>query len=86
MKRVEIPGFVPEILNDPSVGLLRADEQVFDAMVKGWRSQMLARGLAIGTIDVRDRILRRFQCFTGEFPWTWRPVDVDDFLADRVIG
>lgn len=81
-----VPGFVPRLLSDPSVGLFRADERVFDAMVDGWRAQMLARGLTTGTIENRCRLLRRFQTFSGEFPWQWRPVDIEDFLAERRSG
>ena len=28
------------------------------------------------------RVVGRFQVFTGDYPWTWRPVDVEDFLAE----
>lgn len=31
------------------VGLFRADDRVFDAMLDGWRAQMLARGLTTQT-------------------------------------
>jgi integrase/recombinase XerD len=77
-----VPGFVPRRLSDPSVGLFRADERVFDAMLDGWRAQMLAWGLTTATIDGRCRLVRRFQRFTCEFPWSWRPVDVEEFLAE----
>lgn len=30
--------------------------------------------------------MRRFQQFTGEFPWHWRPVDIEEFLAERRSG
>lgn len=43
----ELPGFIPHILRADDVSLLRADETVFNAMVDGWRAQMLARGLAV---------------------------------------
>jgi len=81
-----VPGFVPRILSDPTVGLFRADERVFDAMLDGWRAQMLARGLTVATIDGRGRLIRRFQNFTGEFPWQWRPLDIEEFLAERRSG
>ncbi|WP_234757548.1 hypothetical protein [Arthrobacter alkaliphilus] len=32
------------------------------------------------------QLLERFQRFTGEFPWQWRPADIDDFLADLRSG
>jgi integrase/recombinase XerD len=38
----ELPGFIPRILRAHDVSLLRADETVVDAMVDGWRAQMLA--------------------------------------------
>ena len=34
-----LPGFIPRVLSDPAVGLFRADERVFDAMLDGWRAQ-----------------------------------------------
>ncbi|MCA0291524.1 MAG: hypothetical protein LCH82_07765 [Actinobacteria bacterium] len=30
--------------------------------------------------------LRRFQEYAGTFPWTWRPVDLDDYMAERRSG
>ena len=45
----ELPGFIPHVLRVDDVSLLRADETVFNAMVDGWRAQMLARGLAVDT-------------------------------------
>jgi hypothetical protein len=35
--------------------LLRPDEQVFEAMLTGWRNQQLARNLAFSTIEGRER-------------------------------
>lgn len=81
-----VPGFVPRVLRDGEVGLFRAEDRVFEAMVEGWRAQMLARGLTGSTIEGRCRVLRRFQEFAGTFPWSWRPVDLDDFMADRRSG
>lgn len=81
-----VPGFVPRVLGEPAVGLFRADERVLDAMLDGWRAQMLARGLTAATIEGRCRLVRRFQEFTGEFPWRWGPADVEEFLADRRSG
>ncbi|MHC8609698.1 hypothetical protein ACW4FP_18805 (plasmid) [Paenarthrobacter ureafaciens] len=79
-----VPGFVPRRLVDPDIGLFRADERVFTAMLDGWRAQTLARGLTTDTIKQRCQLLERFQRFTGEFPWQWRPADIDDFLASAL--
>jgi integrase/recombinase XerD len=81
-----VPGFVPRVLRDQDVGLFRAEDRVFEAMLDGWRAQMLARGLVTATIETRCRVITRFQQFTGDYPWTWRPVDIEDFLADRRSG
>jgi integrase/recombinase XerD len=78
----ELPGFIPHLLRTSDVSLLRADERVLEAMLDGWRAQMLARGLAVDTIKARCRLVRRFVEFTNEYPWRWRPIDVDHFLAD----
>ena len=61
--------------------LLHAEEQMFEAMLAGWRDQQLARNLHADTI--KDRLLgvRRFQRFTNDWPWAWRPVDVEEFTA-----
>jgi integrase/recombinase XerD len=81
-----VPGFVPKVLNDPTVALFRADERVFAEMLDGWRAQMLARGLTVATIEGRCGLVRRFQEFTSDFPWQWRPADIEEFLADRRSG
>ena len=40
-----VPGFILRMLVDPDIGLFRADERVFTAMLDAWQAQMLARGL-----------------------------------------
>ncbi len=35
-------------------------------------------------IEPRVRLVRRFQRFTNEYPWTWRPVDVEEFISARI--
>jgi hypothetical protein len=47
----ELPGFSPRLLEASDVSLLRANERVLEAMLDGWRAQMLARGLAVDTIN-----------------------------------
>ncbi|TXH16319.1 MAG: site-specific integrase [Mycobacterium sp.] len=82
MAAEELPGFVPRVLRSDDVSLLRADETVFEAMLDGWRAQMLARGLEVDTIKARCRVIARFVDFTNDYPWRWRANDVDQFLAD----
>ena len=51
-------------------------------MLAGWRDQQLARGLSVATIEARMATVRRFQQFTNDWPWCWRPVDVEEFLSE----
>ena len=50
-----------------------------EAMLHGWRAQQAARGLNADTIDYRERLVRRFEAFTNEFPWQWGPGQVDEW-------
>ncbi len=64
------------------VGLLRPDEQVFEAMLEGWRNQGLARNLARSTVRARERQLRAFQVHAGAFPWEWTALHADEWFVD----
>jgi integrase/recombinase XerC len=64
------------------VALLRPDEQVFAAMLDGWRVQQLARNLAVDTIDKRLATVRAFTRHADAFPWMWRPQLLDEWLGD----
>lgn len=54
---------------------------VFVAMIEGWETQMLARGLREATIEPRLALVRRFASFTNDYPWRWGPGDVEEFTA-----
>jgi site-specific recombinase XerD len=64
------------------VALLRPDEQVFTAMLDGWRNQQLARNLSFGTIESRQRIVQAFARHTDGFPWQWSPQLFDEWCTD----
>ena len=53
------------------VALLHPEEQVFEAMLDGWRNQQLARNLAPSTINQRATRLRVFLTHADAFPWHW---------------
>lgn len=81
------PGSAPRLLTGPhAAALLRPDEQVFTQMLTGWRDQQLARGLSEATIAPRLAVIRRFQAFANDYPWAWRPVDLEEFLAELRVG
>src|SRR5664280_516597 len=58
---------------------LRPEDAMVEAMLKGWRAQQAARGLQEDTIVPRERLVRRFVDFTGEYPWNWGPAQVDEW-------
>jgi integrase/recombinase XerC len=63
------------------VSLLRPEEAMFDAMLRGWRAQQKSRGLRDDTVEDREKLIQRFHEFTGEFPWQWSPAHVDEWSA-----
>ncbi len=64
------------------VPLLRPAEQVFDAMLDGWRNQQLARNLAASTVEGRRATVRAFATAANAFPWQWAPQMLDEWLGD----
>ncbi len=68
------------------MALFRAEDRVFEAMVDGWRAQMLARGLAVASIRQLTSTVIRFQEFTNDYPWSWSAHDVDEFFALKRSG
>ena len=64
--------------------LLRPDLQVFEAMLEGWSAQQVARRHRAATIQSSVGLVRRFQTHNGEFPWSWTPAHLDEWIADLV--
>lgn len=64
------------------VQLLRPEEQVFEAMLDGWRNQQLARNLALSTINGRERKVRAFATHADAFPWSWSSTLADEWFGD----
>lgn len=64
------------------VPLLRPEDQVFQAMLDGWRNQQLARNLSFGTVEQREALIRRFRAFTDADPWLWTAAHVDEFTTE----
>jgi integrase/recombinase XerC len=58
---------------------LRPEDAMLEAMLSGWRAQQVARGLKDDTIDPRERLVRRFGVFAGEYPWQWSPGHMDEW-------
>lgn len=66
----------------PGVPLLRADEQVFAAMLDGWADQQLARNLAVPTIAKRAAAVKAFAAHANAQPWEWTAQMLDEWLGD----
>ena len=58
---------------------LRPEDAMLEAMLSGWRAQQAARGLREDTVADRERLVRRFGDFTGEYPWAWSPGHMDEW-------
>ncbi len=58
---------------------LRPEDAMVEAMLRGWRAQQTARGLREDTIGARERLMRRFGEFTGDYPWAWTAGRVDEW-------
>ncbi|MBK6301652.1 MAG: site-specific integrase [Actinomycetales bacterium] len=80
-QRVASAGSARLVLVD-GVALLHPEPQVFEAMVTGWRNQMLARNLTGSTITGRERQVRAFHAHSNEFPWSWSSCLADEWFAD----
>ncbi len=65
-----VPGAVPAYLRSGSAVLNEA-ENVWLAMLDGWRAQQFARNLAPSTVDARRSIVLQFRAFAESYPWSW---------------
>ena len=60
---VERPGGLALVTADGDVSV-SAGQELFEALLAGWRRQQQARRLSGPLIDGRERIVRRFVAFT----------------------
>jgi site-specific recombinase XerD len=54
---------------------------VFEAMLEGWARQQATRFLRDRTIAGRVQLVRRLAEFSGQYPWQWQAVEVEEFLT-----
>jgi len=59
---------------------LRPEDAMFEAMLRGWRAQQVARGLRADTIEGREQLVRRFLADSNEYPWRWGPAHVEEWI------
>lgn len=63
------PAALRLITSASNVALANPEEQVFTAMIGGWRNQQLSRGLREQTIRNRTATVNRFRDFVDKPPW-----------------
>jgi integrase/recombinase XerC len=80
MRRSDVAGAARLVLVEGAT-LLHPAPAMFEAMLTGWRTQQESRLLAGPTIDMRDKTIRRFHSFSGEYPWRWRPDDLEGWTV-----
>jgi hypothetical protein len=51
-------------------------------MRRGWEIQRQARMLFQATVKTRLRSVDRFFGFAGEYPWRWKPNDVEEWSVE----
>jgi hypothetical protein len=67
------------------VAQLRPEDAMLAAMLRGWRAQQASRGLREDTMAPRDRLVRRFLDFSGEYPWRWGPGHVEEWTLSLIL-
>lgn len=61
--------------------LLDPERATFRDMLDGWARSQQARGLSRSTIASQLWSVQRFHAVVDEYPWAWRPTDVEDYTA-----
>ena len=78
MRRIDLAG-AAHLEMVSGVVQLRPEDAMVEAMLRGWRAQQAARGLQDKTIAAREQLVRRFLCFSNEYPWRWTAAHVDEW-------
>lgn len=82
MARVGVPQGSAGLHLVDGVPLLHPEDQVFAAMLEGWRNQQLARNLGHSTIEGRERQVRAFFRHSDAYPWWWTLALADEWFSD----
>jgi len=82
MTRQDLPAGSASLVLADGVPLLHPDTQLFDAMLEGWRNQMLARNLAPATIRNQIGQVRAFAAHANDYPRQRSWSIADEWFAD----
>jgi integrase/recombinase XerC len=83
IEAVVLPGSAPTVLA-AGVSFLQPEDAVLEAMLEGWAAQQRSRLLTVTTVENRGWTVRRFVAFTNDYPWSWRPADVEEWTSSLV--
>ncbi len=83
IEAVPLPGSALTVLA-AGVSFLQAEDAVLEAMLDGWVAQQRSRLLTATTVENRCWTVRRFVTFTNDYPWSWRPADVEEWTSSLV--
>ncbi|MGH3238604.1 MAG: hypothetical protein ACRDOH_36180 [Streptosporangiaceae bacterium] len=61
---------------------LRAESALSGEMLAGWQRQQASRRLGRSLIETRERTVRRFGEFAEGWPWSWRPGQLGQWVAE----
>jgi integrase/recombinase XerC len=64
------------------VALLHQQDQVFTAMLTGWRNQQTRPAAGVSTVEARERMVRAFAAHSQSYPWRWSAQLVDEWMTD----
>jgi len=78
----DVPEGSARLVLAEGVPLLHPETQLFEAMLQGWRNQMLARNLSAATIRTGVRQVRAFAAHANAYPWQWSWSMADEWFAD----
>ena len=81
-----VPGAARLVLHGDGVALLHPQEQVFAAMLDGWRNQQLARRLALATVSARQAQVRQFADHAQTYPWLWTAQLAPFYCKEGALG
>jgi len=80
-----VPHGASELYLAPGVSFLPEEDAVFSAMLEGWSMQQQGgRNLRETSVKTVVAVIRRFQTFTGEWPWQWSASGFDEWMTHLV--
>jgi site-specific recombinase XerD len=72
-------------LTHSKLSYIDESEAIYGLMLVGFANQMKSRRLNAKTIEGREQTIERFRSFVEfRYPWQWRPIHFDEYIASLV--